>query len=131
MMHIDTFFRSAVGASAKRSGARITTSCTPPIMSFKQIPRIPVGADLSQYTSNKENDMLQLSQRIGPWWLGCKRLQRDQLKHLPEGHVLGGLGRRWRVGVFALKLGGAALDHARVAAQLTPRPPAAAERLQQ
>src|SRR5260370_203495 len=39
--------RIPVGASAKRSGARITTSCTPPILGFKQIPRIPVGADLS------------------------------------------------------------------------------------
>ena len=75
--------------------------------------------------------MLQLSQRIGPWWLGCKRLQRDQLKHLPEGHVLGGLGRRWRVGFFALKLGGAALDHARVAAQVTLRQHDGAELLQQ
>ena len=30
------------------SRARLTTSRTPPIMSFKQIPRKPVGADLSR-----------------------------------------------------------------------------------
>ena len=41
--------RIPVRASAKRSGARITTSRTPPIMGFKQIPQTPVGADLSAF----------------------------------------------------------------------------------
>src|SRR5258708_2965746 len=45
-MHIDEVIRPTVGASAKRSGARITTSRPSPIMSFKKIPRILVGADL-------------------------------------------------------------------------------------
>jgi len=40
MMHIDTFIRSAVGASAKRSGARINTSRTSPIIGFQKL--IPI-----------------------------------------------------------------------------------------
>src|SRR5229473_2096028 len=100
-------------------------------MHIDEIIRPSVGAGSPQYCSNKENDMLQLSQRIGPWWLGGTRLQRDQLKHLPEGQVLGELGRRWRVGLFALKLGGAALDHTRVAAQVALRQHDGAELLQQ
>src|SRR5258708_17915277 len=90
-------------------------------MHIDTVSQPSVGAGSPQYCSTKENDMLQLSQRIGPWWLGGTRLQRDKLKHLPEGQVLGGLGRRWRVGLFALKLGGAALDHTRGAAQVALR----------
>src|SRR5260370_22824048 len=48
IVHFDKLIRPSVGASAKRSGARITTPCPQPIMSFKHIPRIPVGADLSR-----------------------------------------------------------------------------------
>ena len=54
-MHIDKLLRSAVGASAKRSGARITTSRTPPIYrppnrhQPKKSPSTSVGARVVEW----------------------------------------------------------------------------------
>jgi len=47
-MHIDEILRPSVGASAKRSGARITTSRPSQIMQINKLLQPSVGADLSR-----------------------------------------------------------------------------------
>src|SRR5438270_8047760 len=74
--------------------------------------------DKSQYNSNKENDVFELRQSIPRGGWGRSGVQRKQPNHVTQGGVLVGLGWVSLVRLFALKLGGAPLDHPGVAAQL-------------